>query len=110
MLKFQRLIVLNQTSDQTLPETAMANPPELPEDLAQFRSTYEALFGVVPPLPEGSFAFTSDVDAEFLRLAERLRAHAFYSSVFDAKTTQLMLFGLDHESLLEASSRITHRI
>jgi 4-carboxymuconolactone decarboxylase len=72
----------------------MMSPHDLPEDIAQFRATYLALFGSVPPLPEGRFSFTSEVDPEFLRLAERLRAHAFYSNVFDAKTTQLMLFGM----------------
>jgi alkylhydroperoxidase/carboxymuconolactone decarboxylase family protein YurZ len=45
-------------------------------------------------LPEGRFEFSSDVNPEFLRISEKLRAHAFYSDVFDMKTTQLILFGM----------------
>jgi len=68
--------------------------PELPADLAAFRETYIAMFGVWPALPAARFDFSSDVNPEFLRISETLRAHAFYSDVFDQKTTQLMLFGM----------------
>ena len=34
------------------------------------------------------------MNPEFLRISEKLRAHAFYNDVFDMKTTQLMLFGM----------------
>ena len=67
---------------------------ELAADLAQFRETYVEMFGMLPPLPAARFAFSGEVAPEFLRLAERLRAHAFYSEVFDARTTQLILFGM----------------
>lgn len=66
----------------------------LPADLKKFRDSYVEMFGTLPPLPSARFEFASEVDPEFLRLAERLRAHAFYSKVFDAKTTQLILFGM----------------
>ena len=66
----------------------------LPPDLAAFRDSYADLFGSVPPLPDAKFAFSSTVDPQALRLAEQSRAHAFYSDVFDAKTTQLLLFGM----------------
>lgn len=66
----------------------------LPADLAGFRDTYVEMFGVLPPLPAARFEFSGEVDPEFLRLSEKLRAHAFYSDVFDAKTTQLILFGM----------------
>jgi alkylhydroperoxidase/carboxymuconolactone decarboxylase family protein YurZ len=56
--------------------------------------TYVDMFGVRPTLPEGRFEFSSDVNPEFLRISEKLRAHAFYSDVFDMKTTQLILFGM----------------
>jgi alkylhydroperoxidase/carboxymuconolactone decarboxylase family protein YurZ len=52
------------------------------------------MFGTLPPLPSGRFAFSGDVDPEFLRDAERLRAKAFYNKSFDMKTTQLILFGM----------------
>ena len=40
------------------------------------------------------FEFSGEINPEFLRLSERLRAHAFYSDVFDVKTTNLILFGM----------------
>ena len=67
---------------------------DLPEDLARFKESYAELFGVLPPLPAARFDFSSEINPEFLRLAERLRAHAFYSDVFDIKTTHLILFGM----------------
>ena len=72
------------------------SPPktELPEDLAKFRDTYLDLFGHLPPLPAVRFEFSGEINPEFLRLAEKLREHAFYSDVFDLKTTHLILFGM----------------
>ena len=67
---------------------------ELPEDLAQFRDSYVALFGALPALPAARFDLSGDIDPQALRLVEQLRAHAFYSDVFDVKTTNLILFGM----------------
>ena len=67
---------------------------DLPEDLAKFRDSYVELFGSLPPLPSARFEFSGDVNPEFLRVSEQLRAHAFYSDVFDIKTTHLILFGM----------------
>jgi alkylhydroperoxidase/carboxymuconolactone decarboxylase family protein YurZ len=72
----------------------MTDKSDLPEDLARFRDSYVELFGSLPPMPAARFAFSGDIDPEGLRLLERLRAHAFHSEVFDAKTTNLMLFGM----------------
>ena len=72
----------------------MAAKKPLPADLAKFRDTYVELFGTLPPLPAARFDFSRDVNPEFLRLSEQLRAHAFYSDVIDGKTTQLILFGM----------------
>ena len=72
----------------------MTSKKELPEDLAKFRDTYVELFGHLPPLPAARFEFSGEVNPEFLRLAEKLREHAFYSDVFDLKTTHLILFGM----------------
>jgi 4-carboxymuconolactone decarboxylase len=71
-------------------------PPidELPEDLAQFRDSYVELFGSLPALPSARFEFSGEVNPDFLRTLEQLRAHAFYSDVFDIKTTHLILFGM----------------
>ncbi|MEI8150771.1 MAG: carboxymuconolactone decarboxylase family protein [Hyphomicrobiales bacterium] len=67
---------------------------ELPADLAKFRDSYADLFGTLPALPAGRFAFSGDMNPEFLRTAEELRAQAFYNKSFDMKTTQLILFGM----------------
>lgn len=68
--------------------------PELPAEFAALLQTYIEMFGVRPTLPEARFAFSSTVNPEFLRVSEKLRAQAFYSEVFDMKTTQLILFGM----------------
>jgi 4-carboxymuconolactone decarboxylase len=67
---------------------------KLSDDLAKFRDTYVELFGMLPALPSARFEFSGDINPEFLRLSEQLRAHAFYSDVFDLKTTHLILFGM----------------
>jgi 4-carboxymuconolactone decarboxylase len=72
----------------------MSSKKELPADLAQFRDSYVELFGSLPPLPAARFEFSGEINPEFLRRAEELRAHAFYSDVFDLKTTHLILFGM----------------
>lgn len=72
----------------------MTTTSSLPTDLAAFQHSYEELFGLMPPLPGAKFDAIPDIDAESLRLAEQQRAHAFYSDVFDVKTTQLILYGM----------------
>lgn len=72
----------------------MGAKKQLPADLEQFRQTYIELFGTLPPLPAARFELSGEINPEFLRLSEELRAHAFYSKVFDLKTTQLILFGM----------------
>ena len=67
---------------------------ELPADLKKFRDTYVELFGMLPPLPTARFEFSGEVNPEFLRVSEQLRAGAFYSKHIDVKTTQLILFGM----------------
>ena len=67
---------------------------ELQDELAMFRDSYVELFGMLPPLPSARFEFSGEINPEFLKLSERLRAHAFYSEVFDIKTTHLILFGM----------------
>ena len=67
---------------------------ETDAELAKFRDSYAEMFGTLPPLPAARFAFSGDMNPEFLRDAERLRAKAFYNKSFDMKTTQLILFGM----------------
>ena len=72
----------------------MTEHNDLPEDLAKFRDRYVELFGSLPALPAARFDFSGTVDPQALRLVEQLRDHAFYSDVFDVKTTNLILFGM----------------
>ena len=72
----------------------MSDSKERDADLQKFRDSYVQLFGTLPALPQGRFAFSGDVNPEFLRAAEELRAQAFYNKSFDVKTTQLILFGM----------------
>jgi alkylhydroperoxidase/carboxymuconolactone decarboxylase family protein YurZ len=67
---------------------------ELDPELVKFRDSYVEMFGSLPPLPGGRFAFSGDMNPEFLRDAERMRSKAFYNKTFDMKTTQLILFGM----------------
>jgi alkylhydroperoxidase/carboxymuconolactone decarboxylase family protein YurZ len=67
---------------------------DLPEDIAKYRDTYVEMFGTFPPLPSARFEFSNEVNPEFLRASEKLRAGAFYSKHLDMKTTQLILFGM----------------
>jgi 4-carboxymuconolactone decarboxylase len=71
-----------------------ASNDDLADELARFRASYVELFGMLPPLPAARFEFSGEINPEFLGLSERLRAHAFYSDVFDVKTTHLILFGM----------------
>ena len=66
-----------------------AEKKELPADIKKFRDSYVEMFGALPPLPAARFEFSGEVNPEFLRVSEQLRAGAFYS-----KTTQLILFGM----------------
>ena len=72
----------------------MSDKDDLPDDLKEFRDGYVELFGSLPQLPAARFAFSGEVDPQALRLVEQLRAHAFYSDVFDVKMTNLILFGM----------------
>lgn len=72
----------------------MTTTNSLPTDLAAFQQSYVELFGMMPPLPGAKFDSIAQIDPESLRLAEQQRSHAFYSEVFDTKTTQLILFGM----------------
>jgi 4-carboxymuconolactone decarboxylase len=72
----------------------MATKDDRSASLEKFRDSYVELFGSLPPLPAARFDFSGKINPEFLQLAEELRAHAFYSDVFDRKTTHLILFGM----------------
>lgn len=72
----------------------MAKPPKLPADIAALLAAYGETFGFVPPIPNDRIRLGAELDPEFTRLAEKLRARALYSDVLDDKTAQLIAFAL----------------
>lgn len=90
----------------------MSDPKDTDPELARLRETYVEMFGAWPPLPAGRFSFSGDVNPEFLKDAERLRAKAFYNKTFDMKTTQLILFGMllvEHNQIAAQAHAIAAR-
>jgi alkylhydroperoxidase/carboxymuconolactone decarboxylase family protein YurZ len=66
----------------------------LAAEIAGFRKTYEKTFGAMPPSPGNRFAFSGEINPEYLVHMERVRGHAMYSDVFDNKTSQMILFAV----------------
>jgi alkylhydroperoxidase/carboxymuconolactone decarboxylase family protein YurZ len=62
------------------------------------------LIGFVPPRVRARLAVTGALDPKLLRLQEEARLHAMFPACFDAKTAQLMLFGMLLLGLLDAAS------
>lgn len=83
----------------------------LPSDLAIFRDTHTELFGALSPSTAARFAVGVSVDPDFLRLVEQMHVHVFYSDLFDAKTVQLMAWGilLAHGDKLARSHAVAAR-
>lgn len=81
-------------------------------EIARFRQTYVELFGSMPALPGGRFDFSGEVAPDWLVLIEKLRAHTFYSEVFDEKLTNLILFGMllcEHNPAAEVHAMAARR-
>jgi len=74
--------------------TAGAPPEEPAARTVALRQSYAAMFGAVPPMPNARFELASEVDPEFLRLAEALRAKAFAKGALDARMAQLLAFAV----------------
>ena len=55
---------------------------------------YRDLLGFLPHRVESRLHFTGALDPQMVGLQERMRSHAMNTSHIDAKTTQLMLFGM----------------
>ncbi len=56
--------------------------------------TYRNLLGFLPHRVESRLNFTGGLDSQMLNLQERMRNHAMTTPHIDAKTIQLMLFGM----------------
>jgi 4-carboxymuconolactone decarboxylase len=74
-----------------------------PRELDEMRKAYVDLVGYVPPRIVARTDLLSRTDPEGLRLQEQLRKHFMYPACFDAKTVQLMLFGMLLMNLQDAA-------
>src|SRR5436189_3394156 len=74
-----------------------------PAELERLRQRYVELIGFVPPRIQARTDLLARVDPELLEMQENLRQHCMYPSVFDVKTTQLMLFGMLLMNLQDAA-------
>ncbi len=73
----------------------MTDTSHLPDEIAKYvEPYYVASFGEFPGLPAKRMALGAEISPAYTEAAERLRAEALYSDVLDAKTSQLMAFGL----------------
>jgi len=86
-----------------------STPAPLPDrqlsdaQLQTYRDFYIDLLGFVPPRIQARTELLARIDPELLALQEDLRRHCMYPSVFDVKTTQLMLFGMLLMNLQDAA-------
>ena len=65
-----------------------------PGDDAALRAAYEAMFGAVPDMVANRIRFVGEHAPRFQTLTEALRSDALGNGVLDARTVQLILFGL----------------
>ena len=82
------------TPDEQPGDLPQAPPGDLPEDIAAHWRSYEAMFGRMPPLPARRIAYLARTDPDALRHGEASRARAFEATVFDARTTQLLILAM----------------
>ena len=86
-----------------------STPTQLPDrqisdaQLQDYRDFYVELLGFVPPRIQARTDLLARLDPKLLALQEDLRRHCMYPSVFDVKTTQLMLFGMLLMNLQDAA-------
>jgi len=59
-----------------------------------YEKTYTEMIGFVPPRIQNRVRLGLEVDPELLDQVERIRTTAMCPECFDAKTVQLMLFGI----------------
>ncbi len=72
----------------------LPKPRISPRDLDELRKSYVDLVGLVPPRVVARTDLLARLDPDGLRLQEEMRRHFMFPACFDAKTAQLMLFGM----------------
>jgi 4-carboxymuconolactone decarboxylase len=73
----------------SLPESKLS-----PAEIEALKQTYTDLLGFVPPRFAARADLMSRLDPKGLVVQEEMRRHFMNPECFDAKTTQLMLFGM----------------
>lgn len=87
--------------DQAVTRKAMGAPHD---SVAHLADSYRALLGYLPPRVESRLAVTGALDPELVRMQEEIRAHAMNPACFDARTAQLMIFGMLMVELSDAAT------
>src|SRR3546814_11205894 len=68
-----------------------------PRDTAALQrqaDSYRQLLGYLPPRVEARLLVTGALDPALVEMQDQVRAHAMNPACFDAKTAQLMIFGM----------------
>jgi alkylhydroperoxidase/carboxymuconolactone decarboxylase family protein YurZ len=63
-------------------------------EVDELLASYQAMFGSIPDMVTARISFVGKVAPRFQELVEALRGDALGNGVLDARTTQLLLFGL----------------
>jgi alkylhydroperoxidase/carboxymuconolactone decarboxylase family protein YurZ len=82
----------------SLPEQRLS-----PGEIDTLKKAYTDLLGFVPPRFAARADLMSRLDPEGLAVQEQMRRHFMNPECFDAKTTQLMLFGMLLVNLQDAA-------
>lgn len=82
----------------SLPESKLS-----PAEIETLKKTYTDLLGFVPPRFAARADLMSRLDPTGLVVQEEMRRHFMNPQCFDAKTTQLMLFGMLLVNLQDAA-------
>lgn len=77
-----------------LAKSAGLDPQSSQSAVAAHSGTYVELLGFLPHRVESRLHFTGALDPQIVDLQERMRTHAMNAQCIDAKTVQLMLFGM----------------
>ena len=92
----------SQPTDERAIETAVG-PYRGEKPRAEREEPYRELVGFVPPRIRARMAITGALDPELFDMQEEMRQHVMYSTCFDVKTTQLMLFAILLAQLTDAA-------
>lgn len=87
--------------DPAVTRKAMGAPHD---SVAHLADSYRDLLGYLPPRVDARLAVTGALDPELVRMQEEVRAHAMNPACFDAKTAQLMIFGMLMVELSDAAT------